>query len=280
MQKNDSQFALIALLALTITILAMLPAFAFADDDTVVIVERPAKVKIYSSDYGFDAPSTPFQLGFIGPYQLFKYGVPVYGLRLGILSVSNIRADGLSLATLYNYQGLGSGISLAGICNISDTYMKGIAVSIIQNRAGTTMEGLQVSALLNFARMAMKGIQVTLLSNYVGGPMEGAQLCGIWNTMGSGVGVQGALIQNVAGGLVGIQAALVNRNTNQSGIQFGGANFAWENAGGLQLGAYNKTFSLHGFQIGLVNNAGSVHGAQIGILNFEGGRIRFPILNL
>ena len=133
--------------------------------------------------------SSPIQLSFFAPLQLFSENYNIYGLKLGLPYSCNKSLNGLdvgfcneitddfygvSLAAFLSLHGDNMyGVNLAGIFNISSGNESGLSFAGFYNEVGSTIYGLQAAMLYNQAK-EVKGVQFGLV-NYCN-KLSGAQI--------------------------------------------------------------------------------------------------------
>ena len=100
--------------------------------------------------------------------------------------------------------------------------------------------------------VSFNGITLALVTQS-GTENNGFAVAGFWNGMNKSNGIQIAGFLNEATYSNGIQIALSNSTNYMTGLQVGGANYAYEKMTGLQIGIWNQSKKTKGIQLGLWN---------------------------
>lgn len=167
----------------------------------------------------FSAETTPIQLSFFNPIQLFSEETKVQGLRLNFLYGVNKEMTGIDLGVVNQTNGPTQGLQLGlfpfGGFNITNE-----------------LEGVQFAGFFGGA-------------NSANGNVSGIQVAGALAGFNKAENLNGI---QIAGILLGVNLA-----KNTKGIQIATLYNQAEEINGLQVGIVNVAKSLHGVQIGLAN---------------------------
>jgi len=127
-------------------------------------------------------------------------------------------------------------------------------------------------------------LDINLLAALTTGEELGLQLSGIYNRIGSGVGVLqlGGLANDCRRDFTGGQVSAFYNRTEGAfwGLAVGALNMSAD-LNGIQVGLVNRCKVLEGLQVGVVNYAEEAEGLQVGVVNVmrDGKWPVLPLIN-
>ncbi len=152
------------------------------------VTNRPGGAGERSPEPDTNTRYTPFQLGFVGPIQLFPKHYSVTGLSVSVISSENRAVRGLDAGLILIASDLMVGVQ-AGLLNFTDE-LWGVQAGLI-NKAGD-IRAVQ-AGLINIARV-VRGVQVGLIN--VTERLYGVQV-GLINVASRGPGVPFMIAINI-----------------------------------------------------------------------------------
>jgi hypothetical protein len=226
----------IALAALRLAVLALLPALALGLDAPAGPAADPSPAVAIGTATRAPLRDLPVDLSLVPPISLNGEGRVRNHLSLGLAIARSTVLQGLALAPVH----------------LAEEDVDGAQVTWIAASAGGRVRGVQLAYITSVAGQ-LQGVQLTTVVNVLRGAGAGAQLASMVNVATARVtGFQASGAFNYAGEVVGAQASCVNLTSLTRGAQL-----AVVNVGGDVTGA----------QVGLVNVARRVKGLQLGVLN-------------
>lgn len=144
---------------------------------------------------------------------------------------------------------------------------------------GAGLKGVEIAGVVNITPSFVYGVEVAGAANVSVGSVRGLQMAGGLNLGGDVKGMQAATFVNIAGSVDGAQVALLNVAADRArGSQIGALNVTAGAMTGAQLGIVNVAAGdAEGTQFGIVNFARS-STFSLGLLNiFPRGRLHVDL---